>query len=91
MDVATKRLLDGILSYLNDAPPNVSNDLLHDLKGMSDRIIETSVSEDHNSPGRMAVAEAIGKDEPDPVEFESDVVEKSPGQREAEALAAEAL
>jgi hypothetical protein len=88
MDVSTKRLLDGILGYLESAPPNVSNDLLKELKGISEQIIETSVSEKNDSPGRLAVANAIGKDEPDPIEFDSQTVEKSPGHREAEGVAA---
>lgn len=88
MDAATKRLLDGILAYLESAPPNVSNDLLKDLKGLSEQIIDTSMSEKNDSPGRLAVAHAIGKDEPEPIEFDSQTVEKSPGQREAEGVAA---
>ncbi len=86
MDVATKRLLDGILVYLEEAPPNVSNDLLNELKGISEKVMETSSSQDVMTPGRLAVAKAMGQEDPDPLDTSSETVDKSPGQRAAEGL-----
>lgn len=88
MDVATKRLLDAILGYLDGAPPNVKKDTLDQLQTLSEEIMGTSISEKNDSPGRMAVAKAMGKDEPTPIMYRSEEEDKSPGQREAEAAAA---
>jgi hypothetical protein len=85
MDAATRRLLNSILSYIDDAPPNVSLDMIKELKGISEQIMDAAVANSPVTPGQMAVAHAIGKDEPEPVKIEEDI-DKSPGQKEAEGI-----
>lgn len=89
MDASTRRLLNSILGYLDSAPPNVKNDLLNDLKRISDDIMQTSLDNSPITPGQRAVAQAMGGKEPVQEEYDPNDVEKSPGQREAEAVAAD--